>query len=102
MASAPNLTRNPAMPHPRYTGPPMTLGNMRANGVRRLDVSCWEGHHSAVIDVDRYGDDVPVPSFWPCMVCTYFGTKGCDARPNWQTRGAGWCRCSVHPDGLTR
>src|SRR5580700_10294344 len=22
-------------------GPPMTLGNMRANGVRSLDVCCW-------------------------------------------------------------
>ena len=24
------------------TGEPMTLGNMRANGVRSLDVSCWQ------------------------------------------------------------
>jgi hypothetical protein len=24
---------------------PMTLGNMRANGVRSLDVSCWQCHH---------------------------------------------------------
>jgi hypothetical protein len=23
-------------------GEPMTLGNMRANGVRSLDVSCWQ------------------------------------------------------------
>jgi hypothetical protein len=23
---------------------PMTLGNMRANGVRSLDVSCWQCH----------------------------------------------------------
>jgi hypothetical protein len=22
---------------------PITLGNMRANGVRSLDVSCWQG-----------------------------------------------------------
>jgi hypothetical protein len=26
-------------------GPPMTLGNMRANGVRSLDVSCWQCQH---------------------------------------------------------
>jgi hypothetical protein len=32
---------------PRSTaGDPMTLGNMRANGVRSLDVSCWQCDHS--------------------------------------------------------
>jgi hypothetical protein len=39
------------------------LGNMRANGVRTLGVWCSGrgcGHHR-VIDVERYGDDVPVP-----------------------------------------
>jgi hypothetical protein len=30
------------------TGSPMTLGNMRANGVRSLDVSCWQCHHRAI------------------------------------------------------
>ena len=78
----------------RYAGPPMTLGNMRANGVRRLDVSCWECHPKAVLDVDGYGDDVPVPSFGPRLVCTYCGTIGCDARPNWADQGSrmvsGW------------
>jgi hypothetical protein len=27
----------------------MTLGNMRANGVRSLDVCCWQCHHEAVV-----------------------------------------------------
>ena len=27
----------------------MTLGNMRANGVRSLDVSCWQCHHRAIL-----------------------------------------------------
>jgi hypothetical protein len=27
---------------------PMTLGNMRENGVRSLDVSCWLCHHRAI------------------------------------------------------
>jgi hypothetical protein len=57
----------------RYIGPPMTLGNMRANGVRRLDDSCWICHHAAVLDMDSYADDVPVPWFGQSMVCT-----GCD------------------------
>ena len=72
----------------------MTLGNMRANGVRRLDVSCWECGHSAVLDVDGYGDDVPVPSFGPRLVCTKCGAIGGDARPNWAGQGSwmvpGW------------
>jgi hypothetical protein len=71
----------------RYTGPAMTLGNMRAHGVRRLTVSCWQCRHSTVLDVDGYGDEVPVPSFGPRMVCTYCGTIGCDARPNWADSG---------------
>jgi hypothetical protein len=28
---------------------PMTLGNMRANGVRSPDVSCWNCHHRAIL-----------------------------------------------------
>jgi hypothetical protein len=34
----------------RSLGPPvpMPLGNMRANGVRSLSVSCWLGHHDAM------------------------------------------------------
>ena len=53
------------MAHARYTGPPVTLANMRENGVRRLAVSCWGCQHTAVLDVEQYGDDVPVPSFEP-------------------------------------
>ena len=75
------------MAHARYTGAPMTLGNMRQNGVRRLDVSCRQCHHSSVLDVDQYSDDVLLPSFGPRMVCTFCGTIGCDARPNWADLG---------------
>jgi len=61
-------------------GPPMTLGNMRANGVRSLDVC----HHRAILSADLWPDHVPVPSFGSRMVCTRCGTIGADARPNWQ------------------
>ena len=67
---------------------PMTLGNMRANGVRTLAV--WFGgrgcDHASVLDVSRYADDVPVPAFGPRMVCTVCGAIGADARPNWNER----------------
>jgi hypothetical protein len=50
-------------------GEPMTLGNMRANGVRSLDVSCWQCHHRAILSAHPWPDHVPVPSFGPRMVC---------------------------------
>jgi hypothetical protein len=39
----------------------MMLGNMLAQGVRSLSVSCWLCHHDAVLGVDRWLDDAPVP-----------------------------------------
>jgi hypothetical protein len=65
----------------------MTLGNMRANGVRSLLVYCFACHHEAVLAVNDYADDVTVPSFAPRMVCTRCGLIGADARPNWSERG---------------
>src|SRR5262245_4830109 len=70
----------------RYYGPPATLGDIRANGIRCLDVSCWNCHHNIALNVDAYGDDVPVPWFGPRMVCTRCGIIGADARPNWRER----------------
>jgi hypothetical protein len=46
----------------RYEIEPMTLGNMRELGVRSLDVSCWLCHHQAVLNADRWPDDLPVPA----------------------------------------
>jgi hypothetical protein len=63
---------------------PMTLGSMRANGVRSLDVSCWECHHRAIMSAEPWPDDVPVPAFGPRIVCTKCGIIGADVRPNWR------------------
>jgi hypothetical protein len=70
--------------HEHTTTIPMTLGNMRANGVRSLDVSCWQCHHRAILSADPWLDHVPVPTFGPRMVCTRCGILGADARPNCQ------------------
>ena len=51
------------MPADRYRGPPMTLANMWAQGVRSLWVVCELCHHEAVLNVDGYGDAAPVPAF---------------------------------------
>jgi hypothetical protein len=47
----------------------MTLANMRAQGVRSLWVVCELCRHEAVLNVDGYGDAVPVPAFGPRMIC---------------------------------
>jgi hypothetical protein len=64
----------------------MTLVNMRAQGVRSLDVRCEICHHQAVVNVDAFAETIPVPSFGPRMVCTRCGIIGASARPNWQER----------------
>jgi len=64
----------------------MTLGSMRSQGMRSLSVSCRLSHYGAVLAVDRWPDDVPVPSFGPRMVCTGCGIVGAGARPNWTER----------------
>jgi hypothetical protein len=73
-------------------GPQMTLGNMRANGVRPLTVWCFGrgcNHHS-ILDVSNYPDDVSVPSFGPRFRCERCGHIGADARPNWgEARASG-------------
>jgi hypothetical protein len=74
------MPRSPAPLHP------ITLGNMRANGVRSLSVSCWLRHRGAVLAVDRWPDATPVPSFGPRMVCTGCGIVGAEVRPNWMER----------------
>jgi hypothetical protein len=56
---------------------PMTLGNMRANGVRSLDMSCSLCHHRAILSAQPWPDHVlPVPMFGPRMVCTRCGIVG--------------------------
>jgi hypothetical protein len=64
----------------------MTLGNMRANGVRTLAAWCLGRgcDHHFILDVSGYADDVAVPSFGPRLRCTQCGHFGADARPNWQ------------------
>jgi hypothetical protein len=59
----------------------MTLGNMRANGVRALAAWCLDRscNHRSTLNVSKYADDVPVPSFGPRMVCTICGAIGADA-----------------------
>jgi hypothetical protein len=67
---------------------PMTLGNMRANGVRSLIVHCSNVtcRHEAVVNVDSLPDDAPVPALGLRMRCDRCGQRGADVMPNWNER----------------
>jgi hypothetical protein len=69
-----------------YPIEPMDLANMRENGVRSLDVQCWQCRHRTIINADHWPGDLTVKSFEPRMVCTKCGTIGADVRPNWRER----------------
>ena len=64
-------------------GPPMTLGNMRHNGVRAVIASCRVCRHSADVVVDPLADDVFVPEVGLWMVCARCGARGPETRPAW-------------------
>ncbi len=65
---------------------PMTLGNMRRNGVRGMFVTCSACGHDTEVNVDAWPDDVPVPWFGPRMRCTRCDHLGATAIPNWKER----------------
>ena len=67
---------------------PMTLGNMRANGVRSLIAWCSNVNcrHEAIVNVDNQADDAFVPSLGPRMCCERCGQRGADIMPNWNER----------------
>ena len=62
----------------------MTLGDMRANSVHTLDVTCRGRfcHHFGPLDVSTCPNDVPAPSFRPRMVCTAYSAIGADCAAN--------------------
>ena len=66
----------------------MTLGNMRANGVRSLIAWCSNVNcrHEAVVNVDSQTDALFVPSLGPRMRCERCGQRGAEVRPNWNER----------------
>jgi hypothetical protein len=76
----PRRARNVTTP-----GPPMTLGDMRRHGVRRLRVYCesFACLHNGIVEVENFPDEVLVPSFGPRMACTHCGRIGAHARPSW-------------------
>lgn len=74
--------------HPKAPiGPPMTLDNMRKNGVRDLRVHCltYLCHHAATFNVDVYPGELPVKWFQQRMRCTKCQGTQTGVRPAWQS-----------------
>ena len=66
---------------------PMSLGNMRAQGVRSVWAECESCRHEAV-NVDRFADAVYVPDVALDLRCSKCRSKRITTRPNWTERKA--------------
>ena len=66
-------------------GPPMSLANMRANGVRAVTATCQACNHSADVNVDLMPETVTVPNVGLSLQCSQCGGKTINTRPAWHT-----------------
>jgi hypothetical protein len=62
---------------------PMTLTNMRENGVRFLIATCLACRHSADVLADFLPGEAFVPDAGRRMVCSACGGKRIETRPAW-------------------
>jgi hypothetical protein len=68
-------------------GPPMTLGNMRENGVRSVIATCQACGHKADVNVDALPESIVVPEIGRRRRFSACGGKLIETRPAWHTRG---------------
>ncbi len=72
-----------------YTGPVMTLGNMRALGVQAISVTCECGRE-ATVDAYGWADSIEIPALRWRLKCKECGARPIDVRPDWtQYRASG-------------
>jgi hypothetical protein len=66
-------------------GPPMTLANMRQNGVRAVITSCANCGRSADVNVDLLPETLTVPEAGKRLRCSHGGGNTVSTRPAWHT-----------------
>jgi len=66
----------------RYTGPAMTLDNMRSIGVRSIEAACECGRR-ALMDVSGLPGEVEVPALRRHLICSSCSARPNDVRPDW-------------------
>jgi hypothetical protein len=64
---------------------PMSLANMRQNGVRIVTASCEACNHSADLNVDALPEALHVPRVAQRLRCSQCGAKRVSTRPAWHT-----------------
>jgi hypothetical protein len=64
---------------------PMTLANMRANGVRSVIAACANCGRSADVNVDLLRETLAVPQVGQRLRCSDCGGKTISTRPAWHT-----------------
>ena len=65
--------------------PPMSLANMRQNGVYSVSAVCETCRHESVVNVYALPEAVPVPEVGQHLRCSRCGGKEIDTRPAWHT-----------------
>ena len=84
-------------------GPPMSLANMRQNGVHGVTAQCEACNHSADINVDALPESVFVPQVGRRLRCSACNGKQINTRPAWHTARDAWGRDSrSSPPGTLR
>jgi hypothetical protein len=66
-------------------GPPTTLANMRANGVRAVTATCEACGREADVVIDALPATVTVPKTGQRLRCSSCGGKTISTRPAWHT-----------------
>ena len=66
-------------------GPPMTLQNMRQNGVRAVTATCEACGREADVHVDALPETMTVPEAGNRLRCSSCGGKTIATRPAWHT-----------------
>jgi hypothetical protein len=64
-------------------GPPMSLRNMRRNGVRSITATCETCNHAADVLVDAMAETVYVPHIGRRLRCSQCNGKAINIRPAW-------------------
>jgi hypothetical protein len=70
-----------------YTGPAMTLANMRSLGVPSLDVTCQCGRE-AIVDASHLSGLIEIPTQRLRLRCTECAARSIDVRPDWSQHPA--------------
>jgi hypothetical protein len=72
-----------------YTGPTMTLGNMRALRITSIDVTCECGRQP-IVDASGWPETIEIPALRWRLKCTECGGRPVYVHPDWtQYRASG-------------